>query len=825
MTGTYSIEVGELGIGRVFAHMSIRFVNDDDGSAIVEINGEATDRSGARQPAGAAALGYTIDGYLDGYTSGRPRYISDQIPNMRSIDQIGESRDGSTLQNDLAVVYGVIEAINSTDTPYAVGNRNSNTVATHVLQALGFTVAEIRNATDRYTPGTNREILSDEQISQIVDVFGQAEYDSIKDEIVGIEFDANDGHMIVTTSNLGQWQNGEWDSNGDGVINNQDDDWGITDPPRPRPDNLVNNQGPSESDDTGVTSSPRPQGRPTSDTASDSAGSAKPIIIDLDHDGIELAVNGDVSFDYDGDGYFESGNWAHYDDGFLVLDLNTDGTRGAGDGEIDQTRELVLSAWGNEGDTDLQALRRAFDENNDGILSDHDAVWSELRVWQDLNQDGVSDSDELRTLADWGITQINLGYDNGFDYGHTTDDISILGNTLLGTASYTQNGEVIEGGVGDVALSYATHGWRRVDTVDGYYIELENAGILNYKLMDGSGSADTDLATSILNGVSGDDRNNLLNATAATVAVSIAGGAGNDSVWGGALDDLLSGDTGADDIRGGAGNDQLFVDADDLTSGNVSGGSDNDTLIVTGDVGVNVTLLAHEVEAAYGSEGNDNFSGVGLTDDLPISGGGGNDTITGGSGNDYLSGDAGNDSLQGGNGSDVLIGGVGLDTLKGGTGDDQLWGNEADDFIFGDDGADILYGGEGNDALNGGGGADTLDGGAGDDWLNGGWGWDELIGGNGADKFFHHGVATGFGTEWVRDFSDTEGDRLVTQANGTAGSFVVTFATTQGRGSDSDAEAFVRYTPTGQVAWILQDGANLSELMVQTADGLFDLLA
>jgi hypothetical protein len=87
---------------------------------------------------------------------------------------------------------------------------------------------------------------------------------------------------------------------------------------------------------------------------------------------------------------------ANTDDGFLVIDLNADGTRGAGDGQIDQARELAFALWGADGVTDLQALAEAvdangdkfFDSNNDGVLDDQDTIWSELRVWQDINQNG-----------------------------------------------------------------------------------------------------------------------------------------------------------------------------------------------------------------------------------------------------------------------------------------------------------------------------------------------------------------------------------------------------------------------------------------------------
>lgn len=76
------------------------------------------------------------------------------------------------------------------------------------------------------------------------------------------------------------------------------------------------------------------------------------------------------------------------DDGFLVIDLNTDGTRGSGDGQIDQARELAFSLWGEDGMTDLQALAQAvdedgnliFDSNGDGVLDDQDDVWNELKI-------------------------------------------------------------------------------------------------------------------------------------------------------------------------------------------------------------------------------------------------------------------------------------------------------------------------------------------------------------------------------------------------------------------------------------------------------------
>jgi hypothetical protein len=44
----------------------------------------------------------------------------------------------------------------------------------------------------------------------------------------------------------------------------------------------------------------------------------------------------------------------------------------------------------------------------DGVIDARDACFAELRVWRDLNQDGVSQADELATLTDADIAAIGL---------------------------------------------------------------------------------------------------------------------------------------------------------------------------------------------------------------------------------------------------------------------------------------------------------------------------------------------------------------------------------------------------------------------------------
>jgi len=79
--------------------------------------------------------------------------------------------------------------------------------------------------------------------------------------------------------------------------------------------------------------------RPPTTSGSSSGGfySGKPVILDLDGDGIEVSISHPVSFDWDNDGYLERSSWIGADDGFLVIDLMADGSIGdGGDGRIDR---------------------------------------------------------------------------------------------------------------------------------------------------------------------------------------------------------------------------------------------------------------------------------------------------------------------------------------------------------------------------------------------------------------------------------------------------------------------------------------------------------
>jgi Ca2+-binding RTX toxin-like protein len=146
-----------------------------------------------------------------------------------------------------------------------------------------------------------------------------------------------------------------------------------------------------------------------------------PLIIDLDGDGLELRSmdSGDIFFEMDQDGFAEHTAWVKPDDGFLARDLN-------GNGKIDNVGELFGNAT-TPGFTALSAL----DSNKDGKIDSSDADFGTLRVWQDADQDGVTDAGELKTLGEAGIASISLST--------TTPNPSVInGNSIRATSVVTK---------------------------------------------------------------------------------------------------------------------------------------------------------------------------------------------------------------------------------------------------------------------------------------------------------------------------------------------------------------------------------------------------
>ena len=131
-----------------------------------------------------------------------------------------------------------------------------------------------------------------------------------------------------------------------------------------------------------------------------------PLIFDLDGDGIKT-TNLDQSrtyFDLDSNGFAERTAWVDASDGLLVLDRNNDG-------QITSGQELfgdqTLLANGVRAASGFEALKE-FDSNRDGRIDAKDEVYSKLKIWRDLNGDGVSQAEELKGLSDYNIASISL---------------------------------------------------------------------------------------------------------------------------------------------------------------------------------------------------------------------------------------------------------------------------------------------------------------------------------------------------------------------------------------------------------------------------------
>jgi hypothetical protein len=148
-----------------------------------------------------------------------------------------------------------------------------------------------------------------------------------------------------------------------------------------------------------------------------------PVILDLNGDGVKtLSVSAGVNFDLFATGKSVSTGWVSGNDGLLVLDRNHDG-------QINDGSELfgtsTLLANGQKAGDGYAALRE-LDGNSDGAITSADAAYAKLQVWVDANSDGVTQSGELKSLQDLGISSIstladvNLSKDNGNLVGLTS---------------------------------------------------------------------------------------------------------------------------------------------------------------------------------------------------------------------------------------------------------------------------------------------------------------------------------------------------------------------------------------------------------------------
>jgi hypothetical protein len=133
--------------------------------------------------------------------------------------------------------------------------------------------------------------------------------------------------------------------------------------------------------------------------------SIDPLAFDLDGDGIQTSsLDNHINFDHNNNGVKTNTAWLSGNDAWLTLDKNKNGV-------IDNGAELfgdnTIKQDGTTAKDGIDALKD-LDDNQDGIINNQDIQFANLKLWQDKNQDGISQQTELKTLSELGIKSIDL---------------------------------------------------------------------------------------------------------------------------------------------------------------------------------------------------------------------------------------------------------------------------------------------------------------------------------------------------------------------------------------------------------------------------------
>lgn len=300
--------------------------------------------------------------------------------------------------------------------------------------------------------------------------------------------------------------------------------------------------------------------------------------------------------------------------------------------------------------------------------------------------------------------------------GTRYDDV-LTGDGAANALTGLQGRDTLNGGAGSDwftpgAGSDVVQGGSGVDMVS--YFDLSQAVGVNLATGRAVSGGETDMLSSIEN------------ATGSIHGDVIQGDAGANRLRGIGGYDWFVGSDGSDFYDGGTGRDMISYVLSptgvtvNLGTGRGSAGQ------AAGDTYSNMERFTGSVHAdlAFGSDGADDFRGLGGYDWF-VGSGGGKDRYDGGSGLDTVAYSA----AAAGVAASLLLGrGTAGDAARDlYTSIENLTGSSHDDILTGDNGRNRLRGLYGEDTLYGNGGVDRIEGGGSDDFINGGGGWDVAI--------------------------------------------------------------------------------------------------
>ncbi|MGX9357553.1 hypothetical protein ACS3SW_20935 [Roseobacteraceae bacterium S113] len=291
----------------------------------------------------------------------------------------------------------------------------------------------------------------------------------------------------------------------------------------------------------------------------------------------------------------------------------------------------------------------------------------------------------------------------------------------------------------------------------------------------------------------------------------LVGDTADNTLVGGAGDDILRDGAGADVMTGGAGADRFVIESDSALDVITDFSWAQDTLdlslipflysasqvsVASAAWGALVTYRGQQLELRSDTGTMLTAAQVISTIDwgmdrppliirVELRGTNNDDTLEGRDGDDLINGQRGADLIYGYDGFDIIDGGRMDDTIYAGAGADTVYGGQDNDLVYLDDGDDIfldgdqagpdqsdtVFGGNGNDTIISIAGGDELHGGAGNDSLVGGFENDTIYGGTSFDTIE---AAAGDDMVWGGDGRDLvflgDGDDLFTD-NSQGGEF------------------------------------------------------